>query len=203
MKKNTLGTLFVFEVIRFQKNLLSLKEHPIPSLGLSVVLHRESFCIIGPSGYNAKHCGSDIGVQAPLHRSPYVFVFFQDCRLKYNHARLAATLTLRVMQNGSVIGPQAALQHSPWSILDLRICAIIGPSGHNAKHYGSELGSQAIPFLSPCRCLCVFSESLQILHKCLHFHTLHAHRLKVHLHYLFSTTCRPLPITHYLLSCQL
>ena len=46
MKKNTLGTLFIFEVIRFQKKLLNLKEHPIPSLGLPVVLHRESFCIL-------------------------------------------------------------------------------------------------------------------------------------------------------------
>ena len=46
VKKNTLGTLFVFQVIRFQKKLLNLKEHPIPSLGLSVVLHRESFCIL-------------------------------------------------------------------------------------------------------------------------------------------------------------
>ena len=28
------------------------------------------------------------------------------------------------MQNGSLIGPQAALQHSPWGILALRICRL-------------------------------------------------------------------------------
>ncbi|MDY6330077.1 MAG: hypothetical protein SPL52_01085, partial [Fibrobacter sp.] len=76
-------------------------------------------------------CGGEQVASAAI-RSPYkkrglCTKFLYKSLLTINtvcHAKTSfvATLTLCVMQNGSVIGPQAALQHSPWSILDLRIC---------------------------------------------------------------------------------
>ena len=41
----------------------------------------------------------------------------QPLRLGYIHASMAATLTLRVLLNGSAIFVQAQLRHSPWGIL--------------------------------------------------------------------------------------
>ena len=146
MKKNTLGTLFIFEVIRFQKNLLNLKEHPIPSLGLPVVLHRESFCVIGPSGHNAKHYGSEMGPQAAPLLSPCVFVYFRGAQKP--NASLVITMrawarlspyafALRATPCGSDIGLQAILHHSPFRCLcyfcrhsGLRAGIILQFSGH-------------------------------------------------------------------------
>ena len=85
VKKNTLGTLFVFEVIRFRKKLLNLKEHPIPSLGLSVVLHRESFCFCAEHknqmlvSVMPKRAWARLSTYAFVRfsiLSPYVFVYF-------------------------------------------------------------------------------------------------------------------------------
>ena len=136
VKKNTLGTLFVFEVIRFRKKLLNLKEHPIPSLGLSVVLHRESFCFCAEHknqmlvSVMPKRAWARLSTYAFVRfsiLSPYVFVFSnQYCRLKYSHASMVATL-------------------------GLRICAIL------AKHFGSDIGLQAILHRSPFRCSSFFN----------------------------------------------
>ena len=139
VKKNTSGTLFIFEVIRFQKKLLNLKEHPIPSLGLPVVLHRESFCIFAFGSYT-KHCGSDIGVQAPLHRSPYVFVFFWPSTFS----------SIACLRRLCVINLQLGYNRaSTIATLGLRICAIIRLRPYNTKHFSSDIGAQAPLHRSP------------------------------------------------------
>ena len=137
VKKNTLGTLFVFEVIRFQKKLLNLKEHPIPSLGLSVVLHRESFCFLANRPKN-QMLASVIIVRARLQLSAYAFVLLfaygritPNTATRYRCASTPASLALRVcvfwpstfssfarLRRLYVIG----LQRPPSSALDLCAC---------------------------------------------------------------------------------
>jgi len=73
-------------VIRFQKKLLNLKEHPIPSLGLPVVLHRKSFCVIGlrrqddgkrPCAFDSRHTLS-AHVMLSVAKHPVIFHQLQD-----------------------------------------------------------------------------------------------------------------------------
>ena len=159
VKKNTLGTLFVFEVIRFRKKLLNLKEHPIPSLGLSVVLHRESFCFCAE--HKNQMLASVITMQAWLQLSAYAFVLLFDYgRITPNtsarsypsklgcDSRLTCLcfLTFHLFQ---LRLPYVFACYKSMSIIDLRICAIIRLGPYNAKHCGSDIGVQALLHHSP------------------------------------------------------
>ena len=129
VKKNTSGTLFVFEVIRFQKKLLNLKEHPIPSLGLPVVLHRESFCVMG---------------QRPVTPSTSARKWV---RKRPRFSRLACLCIFAKHKNqmlASVIAMRARARLSAYAFA-LR-----------ATPCGSDIGLQAILHHSPFRCLCYF-----------------------------------------------
>ncbi len=70
-----------------------------------------------------------MGPQAAPLLSPCVFVYLRGAQ----------------KQNAGLGHVQASLA----ATLNLRICAIIGPSGHNAKHYGSDIGMQTPLHLSP------------------------------------------------------